>query len=223
MTDIDRILKSAKSNPKLQVLIGNCLNKAGYQQYAISGLMFKEEKTDSPAFSLGFQLLNYPIGAIFVGENLSSILTDDELEFVVLHELGHIVKNHSLGSSFIWLGKSIVIEFLADGFEVSKKRAQEYLDVIKAFYMLFSGKKTIEEEAKAQMELEADKYAVITQGKKEPAISTLLKLTNGNIRAPTHVTVDGSFPFPIIKCEERIEAIKNLSLGYYGYTPKVTL
>lgn len=210
MTNMDRILNSAKTDAKLQMLIGNCLNRAGYPQYAISGLMFKEEKSDSPAFSLGFQLWNYPIGAIFVGENLSSFLTDDELEFVVLHELCHIIQNHSIASSLIWLGKSIVIDFLADVFEVSKKRAQEYLGVIKALYMLFRSKKTIEEEAKAQIELEADKYAVNIQRQKDPAISTLVKLSNGNIRAPTHVTIDGRFPFPIITYEERIEAIKRI-------------
>lgn len=215
MTDIDRILKSARTNPRLQVLIGNWLSRAGYQQYTVSGLMFKEEKNDSPAFTLGFQIWNYPIGVIFVGEKLSNFLTDNELEFVILHEFGHIIKNHLVTSSFVWLGKGFIINLLADIFEVSQKRAQEYLGVLKALYTLFSGKKTIEEEAKAQIELEADKYAVNIQGLKEPAISTLLKLSKGNIRAPTHATVDGRFPFPIITYEERIEAIKNLHLGYF--------
>jgi len=215
MTDIDRILKSARTTPRLQVLIGNCLSRAGYQQYAVSGLMFNEGKNDSPAFTLGFQIWNYPIGLIFVGEKLSNFLTDNELEFVILHEFGHIIKNHLMASSFVWLGKGFIINLLADIFEVSQKRAQEYLGVLKALYTLFSGKKTIEEEAKAQIELEADKYAVNIQGLKEPAISTLLKLSKGNIRAPTHVTVDGRFPFPIITYEERIEAIKNLHLGYF--------
>ena len=63
---------------------------------------------------------------------------------------------------------------------------------------------------KAQNELEADKYAVTLQGRKEPAISTLLKLTGGNIKSPTHVTIDGNFMLPVITCEQRIEAIRNL-------------
>lgn len=210
MTDIDRILNSARSEPKLQFMIGNCLNRAGYPQYAVSGLMFREEKDDPPAFTLGFQIWNCPIGAIFVGERLSKVLTDDELEFVILHEIAHIVQNHLVASSLVWLGKGFVIDLLADVFKVSKKKAQEYLAVIKALYTLLSGKKTIEEEVKAQMELEADKYAVNVQGRKEPAMSTLLKLTKGNTRAPTHVTVDGRFQFPVVTCEERIEAIRKI-------------
>ena len=73
-----------------------------------------------------------------------------------------------------------------------------------------SGKKTIEEEAKARLELEADQYAVMFQGKKEPATSTLIKLSKGNIRAPSHVTFDGRFPFPVTTYEERIDAIRKL-------------
>jgi len=215
MTDMDRVLDSARTDPRLQILIGNCLSRAGYQQYAVSGLMFREGKNDSPAFTLGFQLGNYPFGLIFVGEKLSSFLTDNELEFVILHEFGHIIKNHLVTSSLVWLGKGFIIDLLADIFEVSQKKAQEYLGVLKALYMIFSRKKTIEEEAKAQIELEADAYAVTIQGTNEYATSTLLKLSKGNVRIPTHVTVDGRFPFPIITYEERIQALNNLHLGFF--------
>jgi len=180
----------------------------------VGGLIFREEKDDSPAFALGFQILNYPIGAIFVGEKFSKVLTDDELEFVILHEIAHIVQNHLVMSSLVWLGKGFVIDLLANVFEISKKEAQEYLGVVKTLYTLLSGKKTIEEEVKAQMELEADEYAVNVQGRKEPAMSTLLKLTKGNIRAPTHVTVDGHFQLPVVTCEERIEAIRKIRPAY---------
>ena len=219
MTDIERILNSARTDPRLQTLMSNCLNRAGYQQYLVqhlvNGLMFKEGKNDSPAFTLGFQWGNYPFGLIFVGEKFSNLLTDNELEFVILHEFGHIIKNHIVTSSLVWLGKSFIVSLIADILEVSQRTAQDILGGLKALYMLLSGKKTIEEEAKAQIELEADKYAVNIQGVKEPAISTLLKLSEGNIRAPTHVTVDGRFPFPITTYEERIEAIRNLQLGYF--------
>lgn len=90
-----------------------------------------------------------------------------------------------------------------------RKKAREYLEFLKALYVILSGgKKTIEEEARATLEFEADHYAVEVQGRKDSAISTLVKLSKGNIRAPTHVTFDGSFPFPIITYEERIEAIR---------------
>lgn len=210
MSNVERILRVARSDVRLQTIINNYFLRVGYPQHFVSGLTFKEKKDDSPAFCLGFQIWNYPIGAIFVGEKLSKILTDAELEFVVLHEMGHIMKNHFVSSSFVWLVKSWVIDIIADGFEVSERKAKEYLGLLKAVYVLLSRKKTVEEEAKAKLELEADQYAVMVQGRKEPAISTLLKLSKGNLRAPTHVTFDGRFPFPIITYEERIEAIRRI-------------
>jgi len=210
MTNVEEILRTAKSNAQLQTIINSYFQRIGYPQHLVGGYTFKEKKDDSPAFCLGFQIFNLPIGLIFVSEGLPKILKEDELEFVVLHEMGHIVKNHFVSTSFVWLMKSWIVDIISDGFEVSKQKAREYLDWLKAFYVLLSGKRTMEEEAKARVELEADQYAVMFQGKKEPAISTLLKLSKGNIRAPTHVTLDGRFPFPITTYEERIETIRKI-------------
>lgn len=210
MADVERVFRVAKSDVRLQTIIINHFQRVGYTQYLVGGLTFNEKKDDSPAFCLGFQMLNFPIGAIFVGEKLSKTLTEDELEFVVLHEMGHIMKNHFVSASLVWLMKSWIIGRIADSLKVSKKNASEYLGWLKAFYVLLSGKKTIEEEAKARLELEADQYAVTVQSRKESAISSLTKLSKGNIRAPTHVTLDGRFPFPVITYEERIEAIRRI-------------
>jgi Zn-dependent protease with chaperone function len=208
MSNVERVLRIAKSDVRLQTVINNYFQRVGYAQHLVGGLSFKEEKDDSPAFCLGFQIFNTPIGLIFVSEGLSKALTQEEMEFVVLHEMGHIMKNHFIGSSFVWLMKSWIIDMIADSLEVSKQKAREYLDWLKAFYVLLSGKKTVEEEAKAKLELEADNFATMVQGRKDSSISTLLKLSKGNIRAPTHVTFDGRFPFPIITYEERIEAVR---------------
>ena len=210
MTNVEEILRTAKGDAKLRTIINSYFQRIGYPQHLVSGYIFKEKRDDPPAFCLGFQIFNVPLGLIFVSEGLSTLLKEDELEFVVLHEMSHIVKNHFVSTSFVWLMKSWIVDIISDGFEVSKKKAREYLDWLKAFYVLLSGKRTMEEEAKAKVELEADQYAVMFQGKKEPAISTLLKLSKGNIRAPTHVTLDGRFPFPITTYEERIEMIRKI-------------
>lgn len=192
MTNVGDILKVARSDVKLQKIINNYFQRMGFTQHLVGGLTFREKKDDSPAFCLGFQVFNTPIGLVFVSEGLSNSLTEEELEFVILHEMGHIMKNHFVSASFVWLMKSWIVDIIADGFEVSKQKAREYLEWAKAIYVILSGeRRTIEEEAKARVELEADQYAVTYQGKKEPAISTLLKLSKRNIRAPTHVTFDG--------------------------------
>jgi hypothetical protein len=208
VSKVERILSVAKGDMRLQTIINNYFLGIGRPQHLVGGLNFKEEEGDSPAFCLGFQAFNTPIGLIFVSDGPSKILTQEELEFVVLHEMGHIMKNHFVGSSFVWLMKSWIIDMIADMFEVSKQKAKEYLEWLKAFYILVSEKRTPEEETKAAQELEADRFASLVQGRKDPAISTLHRLSKGNLRAPTHVTFDGRFPFPVITYEERIEAIR---------------
>ena len=213
MTGIERVLSVAKSDSRLQSIVNDHLFKIGYVQHLVGGFLFKETKDDSPAFCLGFQIFNYPLGLIFVGESFVETLTSDEIEFVILHEMGHIMKNHFVANSFVWLAKSWIIDHIADVLDSSKERAKEYLELLKALYIVLSGgKKTIEEETKAQLELDSDRYAVENQGRKEDAISTLDKLSQGNLRAPTHVTFDGNFPFPIITYEERIEAIRRVKI-----------
>jgi len=161
MSNVERILKVARSDVRLQTIINDYFLRVGYPQHFVSGYTFKEEKDDSPAFCLGFQILKIPIGFVFVSEGFSKFLTQEESEFAVLHEIGHIINNHFVGTSFIWLMKSWIIDIIADSFEVSKRKAMQYLEGLKAFYVLLSGKKTIEEEAKARLELEADQYAIM--------------------------------------------------------------
>jgi Zn-dependent protease with chaperone function len=208
VSNVERILGVTKKDVRIQTIVDGYLLRIGHPQHFVGGLSFRENKDDSPAFSLGFQTFNTPIGLIFVSEGLLRILTQEELEFVVLHEMGHIMKNHAVGSSFVWLMKSLIIDIIADMFEVSKPKAKQYLEFAKALYVFASRKKTPEEETKANFELEADNFAFTLQGRKHPAISTLLKLSQGDIRRPTHVTFDGSFSFPIITYEQRIEAIR---------------
>lgn len=208
MSNIERIFRVAKSDVRLQTIINNYFQRIGYMQNFVDGLVFKEKKDDSPAFCLGLQAINIPLGFIFVSEGLLKVLTQEELKFLVLHEMGHIMKNHVVGASLIWLAKSWIIDLIADSVEVSQQVARQLLEGLKAFYVLVKRERTIEEKAKAKHELEADHYAVTVQDRKDPAISTLHKLSQGNIRAPSHVTFDGTFPFPVISYEERIEAIR---------------
>jgi len=210
MQNLDRILSCARSDGRLQTIITNYFSRDGFPQNAVGGMSFRGRREDPPAFSLGFQIFRFPIGGVYVSVSLCNALSQEELEFVVLHEVAHIVLNHIVPSSIIFLGKGMVIEFLADLLEISEKQAQDVLGFIKVLWTLSQKRRTIEEEMKAQVELEADKYAVTRQGQKEPAISVLHKLTGGNIKYPTHVTVDGNFALPVITCEQRVEAIRNL-------------
>lgn len=216
MQSLDRILSSAKADDKLQFIIDNHLGKDGVNSLLVIGLTFKEQREDPPALSLGGrvslgQIFDLPIGAICISEGFYRILNDAQLEFVVLHELGHVLKNHWAANLIILLAKDFIVEQLAKAFGTSIEKAKENLGLIKKGLSLFGVRAgRIEEEIKAKNELESDRYAVLHQVGKAPAISVLQILAAGNVSAPTHVTVDGSFTFPVITAEERIEAIRNL-------------
>lgn len=206
MQNLRRILSSARNEEKIQRIIGFHLKGQGLDSSWVGGLKFVDGTDDPPAFGGGLLFANLPIGIVFISESYCSTLPDEELEFVVLHELGHIVKSHSIANLFVALGKEYVTDLLADTLDLPREQTLAIITLIK---WIFPGAR-IEEEITKQKELEADSYAVMLQGKKRPAISVLQKLARGNIKAPSHVTVTGTFVMPAITFEERIEAIRNL-------------
>lgn len=220
MKSFDRIVSSARADERMQNIINGHLGKDGHQSHFVFGLAFKGKKQDPPAFSVGAEIFRSPIGWISVSESLHRTLTEEELEFVVLHELGHIVKNHSVGTLIVLLGKGYIMDLLGDAFDLTARQARETLGLIKAIWAFFNKRTgTVEEEISARQEFEADRYAVMHQDRKEPAISVLNKLTKGNIKRLTHFTMDGRFVFPVVTAEQRIEAIRNLHLSslVFGY------
>lgn len=218
MQSLDEILSSARADDRLQFIINNHLREKGLNPLLVSGLTFREQAGDDPAFSLGGritlgQILDLPIGAIYVSEGLCLNLNDAQLEFVVLHELGHILGNHWVANLFIFLAKDFIVKELASRLKISIRGAESIVGLAKRFLPSIGVEAgRIEEKIKAQKELEADRYAVLHQRVKESAISVLQILVAGNMSAPTHVTVDGIFESTVITAGERIEAIRNLIL-----------
>ncbi|MEO0126280.1 MAG: hypothetical protein ABIL44_00850 [candidate division WOR-3 bacterium] len=92
------------------------------------------------------------------------------------------------------------------------KKTETLVGLIKILYSLLTKKRTVEEEITVQKELEADRFAVKCQHKKGPALSVLYRLSNGQLNAPSHFTIDGSFKLPAVTYEERIKAIKSLPI-----------
>ena len=209
--NLERIMSTATSNSKLQNIIDNYLRRDNYYQNAVLGYTFRQEGS---AFTIGgkipkivwFNIPEIPIGLIYVQENYANSLPREELEFVVLHELGHLVNNHVVWNIGLFLAKETLIDWLKGLLETSKKNVRNLIGLAK----LVLGKKTIEEEITAQKEFMADAYAVGLQGNKYPAKSFLQKLSNGNLESPTHVTQDGVFFKTAVTFRERIEAIQRL-------------
>lgn len=209
--NLERIMSTATANSRLQNIIDSCLQRDNYYQHAVLGYTFRQEGS---AFTIGgkipkialFNTPEIPIGLIYVQENYVDSLLIGELEFVVLHELGHVVNNHVVWNIGLFLAKETLVDWLRDLLETSRKNVRDLIGLVK----LVLGKKTIEEEITAQKEFMADAYAIKLQGNKHHAISFLQKLSNGNLESPTHVTQDGVFFKTAVTFRERIEAIQRL-------------
>lgn len=203
-------MSTATVDSKLQNIIDNCLRMDNYYQHAVIGYSFKQEGS---AFTIGgkipklvwFNTPEIPIGLIYVQEDYVNSLPTGELEFVVLHELSHIVNNDVIWNIGLFLVKEALLDWLQDILGTSKKNARDLIGLIK----LIMGGKTIEEELTKQKELVADAYAVRLQRDKYNGTSFLQKASNGNVESPTHVTEDGVFFSTAITFKERIEAIQS--------------
>jgi len=156
----------------------------------------------SPAFALGGLL--YPgwyCGYIFVEEKFLQNFTQDEIIWILLHELGHIIHDHSIISFTLRLP-----EILAE-MDQSLSWIKIIKDSFKLFQILQEGIST-EEKILKEQEFEADKFATSLTSK-EIALSLLSKIQKmyGDI---SHTNKILGFEFPYLFISERIEKIKRL-------------
>jgi Zn-dependent protease with chaperone function len=213
----DGLTSTGKINIKLQILINTYLREKHINPGGILIIELPNFK-ESAAFCIGFRIkidelhIDWPLGFIFISRTLIENLKEDECQFVVYHELGHIMNNHLILTALVVLCKQKLINWLAKKLKSSTKDAETLVGLIKILYSLLTKKRSIEEKITAQKELDADRFAVKCQHKKGPALSVFYKLSNGQLNAPSHFTIDGSFRLPAITYEERIKAIKSLPI-----------
>lgn len=202
-------LQGLQNDPIIQRIIDSHLWRINCPWRSISGIRFQTDPNLPPAFTKGFFIPfnELSIGTIYVSEYWIESFNFDELEFIVLHELGHIYLNHNLGMIIFEIMKVLpeIFLFLHTGIPI---RLIE--NVRGLFKRVLFKEQGLEEMITKNQEFAADKYAVLWQGRKNPAIQTLLKLSYGNIEVVSHFTKAGSFEFPVITIGERIEAIRNL-------------
>jgi len=154
----------------------------------------------SPAFALGGSFFpGWCCGYIFVEDKFLQNFTQEEVKWILLHELGHIVADHSI-TSFIFQLPEILSEM---------DQSLLWMKIIKDFGKLSQILKegiSTEEKTLKEQEFEADKFATLLTSK-EVALSVLSKLQKkyGNV---SHASEIFGFEFPYLFISERIERIK---------------
>ncbi len=208
---LERIEKSSVNDMVIQKLIDEHLEEINNPWKLISGRRFNAELIDPPAFSRGIYVCNVPLGAIYVSDQLYNHLDSEELRYIVLHEICHILYNNSAANFLLEFGKSGFNLLLSKWTKLELESVEDILGGVKTIIKEF-GYPGVEEQVKRNQELNADKYAVIWMGNKEPAISALTKLVQGKVEEISHITKYGRFEFPLLTIKERIQAIKQLKI-----------
>ena len=206
---LERIESSSAQDPVIQNIIDDHLEKTNCQWKLVSGKKFPAEPNDPPAFSRGIYICNIPLGVIYISDQLYKKLNSEELQYIVLHEICHILYNDSTANFLAELGKSGFSHLLSKWTNLELFAVEDILGGVKAVLKTF-GYPGVEEQVRRNQELNADKYAVIWMGKKDPAISALTKLVQGKVESLSHITKYGTFEFPVITIKERIQAINQL-------------
>lgn len=208
---LDRIEKSSMNDSIIQKIIDTHLECINSPLKLVSGRRFQAKPNDPPAFSRGIYIAGIPLGAIYVSNQFYNQLDSDELLYIVLHEICHILNNNSATNFLFELGKSGFNLLLSKWTQLPLEEVEDILGGVKTIIKEF-GYPGVEEQIRRNQELNADKYAVTWMGRKQPAISALTKLVQGKVESISHVTKYGHFEFPALTIKERIEAINQLKI-----------
>lgn len=158
---------------------------------------------------------------ILLGDTLLDNYTEDEIETVIAHELGHYKRKHIIKNIFIGTASSFLMLFLIayfynisiSWFGFSSIIQIAALPLLSLWAMIIGLILTpLTNMLSRKFEYEADEYAIISTNKKDAFISTLEKLTDQNLgdREP-HPFVEWFFySHPSIK--NRVAALNQFTI-----------
>jgi len=160
----------------------------------------------------GGNLNGHAVGRVIVDDYLLRLLPDEELEFVLAHEVAHIFRNHFAST----LTTAVVREVVEDAAreDATIKAVLLAWDVWKVIRAV-GGELSPAASTTRHNEFEADAYAVWLIGDKEIAKRSLLRLVGNDLDAPSHTweVFGQTMPRPVLSMRERIAGLDSLPFG----------
>lgn len=140
-------------------------------------------------------------GIIYVNQDILSNFTDDEVKFILAHECAHILNNHLILKT-AW----IALENILKGENGENYQTIERLK----FLLALLSKEGIPPNAVTlrDQEYEADALAVMITGNLNAAISTLTKLSGGDLTTASHTWELFDKDVPAMTLDQRIAELK---------------
>jgi len=196
---------------ELQRIANKFFNDLGNDTALVVVEIFDNQKTLAEAKGFKFPIFNVPFGQIRVSSSLLDSLSEDEIKFVLAHEVVHIDQNH-LPIGILAKLPEAIIEDLGKN-ESNAKVLSTVLKLVK-LYIHSQGDLPPDVAITKQQELQADFWAIWLTKNKTSAITCLRKLVNNNLNTYSHIWEVFDVKLPIMTMRERIIEI-NKTLSYY--------
>lgn len=168
------------------------------------------------AYTNGIKLFNTPTGKICIDVGLLMKLSEDELRFVLGHEVYHIDQNDLLKTVLFNLPKNLIDEIAKTN--SNAKYISIFVDGINYWNYLHGGLPPLVKMAKEQ-EINADIWAILSTGNKTAAINCLKKMVNNDLNQWSHTwevfkALDLNVELPVMTMQQRIDSIQEV-LSYH--------
>jgi len=196
---------------EMQRLVNEYFSKLGNRDIAVNVRIINDPRIIAGARGVKLPVLNIPFGEIYINEQLNHMLTDDELKFVLAHEVVHIDQNHLPFAVLLKLPRIILKEL---GKEYLAACGLSLLWELIRMWIYLQGELPPEAAITKQQELQADIWAIFLTGNKSAAISCLKKLVNNDLSKPSHLWEILDVKLPVMTMYERISRILDVISQY---------
>jgi Zn-dependent protease with chaperone function len=208
-TDIDFIRRNYNVDYSNRVV--NFLSRLGMDGYILVSEYIP--KSCVMACSIGFSIGKSALGMIFVDKSVLEKLPRECQDFILAHELIHIIKNHSIMKLVVRYAFQMSLSMYNEIMNKSIKN-NDVVGLIFSLLLLFISLMIQEADANTvkRQELEADATAaqLIGCGGTSCAVKFLLEMKNMGVNV-SHVNVLG---LPALTIDERINNLKQLMVSY---------
>ncbi len=167
----------------------------------------------------GASFAGYALGLIRINPSVLNLLTGEEIDFVLSHELFHILNNHLITRGTMEISKTMLKE--ASKTDEDAKAIKGILELINIASVAL-GKLPLEPSITKIQEISADVWAIRFTGNYNAAVSALTKLVKHDLDSPSHLWELYGVKLPVMSMNKRLKEdqaiILNLNQQEFGYS-----
>lgn len=202
---------------QLQSRVNEFFSLLGVQKHGVKVITVQDSSLIASA--RGISLWNYPVGQIILNSGMISLLSREELDFILAHEAIHIFYNHLPLEILTALPQSFLDALAEVGGDAMWLKLT--VDFIKVVVKLLGGLPP-EAALTKNHELQADVLAICLTGNRTAAVEAMNKLVDYDLNKPSHLWEVLGVKLPVMTMKERLTEIQRQTreLEKHGYVFK---